>query len=271
MTGGRYTRLANGHAAQTHAAAPVPVADTSGRGTLLTPDGGIIHIPDHLDVSPDDIRGMQITNAQLSGMTHLGHEPSADMARDQGLTAAVDGFASRMGLGAPPEIVVQPVGGGRLADLPYIGSGFTREGRPYIQINAAMLGTLAPEQLKAAMAFEVDRLRNGDATPEHMAATLNDQSIAFADTFRADRAAAGPLGVNNPRVFRETLEKGDQIRRDALARAGASDLRDPEHPPLIERSGYLRMMERDQGNRRSREQHRIHILSRAAKAASNCP
>lgn len=220
--------------------------DANFRGTEMTPDGGIVRVPQNFrTVQPDEIRGLQITDAQLAQVRHLGQQYESQQPRDQQLISAVEGFARRMGMQTTPQIVVASRGLGS-QDIPDIGSGYTREGTPYIQINQAALRIWTPQQLAALMALETSRLRNGDPTAERAAAAINDPQLAFADTFRADRDAAGPMGVNNPRVLAEALAIGETYRIQMLRNAGAVDFRDPEHPPMVERQANLTIMQRNQ-------------------------
>jgi hypothetical protein len=211
-------------------AAAVTVAQ-NGRGSGLTPTG-VVEVPNDIHMTPADIRGMQASDADIAKFPRLGSAPGADKKVDERLLAAERGFSSRMGLAQPAQIIVAGTGP---EEVPGIASGFTKEGTPYIQLNNVALRTWTPEQLEGMLALETSRLRNGDAKPERMAAAANDQRLAFQDTFRADREAAGPMGTNNPRALAQALAIGEQYRVDSLRSAGATDLRDPEHPPMDQR------------------------------------
>ncbi|MGE3623417.1 MAG: hypothetical protein AB7H77_06055 [Bdellovibrionales bacterium] len=217
---------------------PSGTSKQPGRGTSLTRDGKIITIPDILHVTPDEIRHHQASDSDVETLPRLGQQPGADTKLSQRLNAAEQGFATRMGMDKPPAIRVADASPA-LRDVPYIASGYTKEGTPYIQINDAALKSWTPAQIEAGLAFETSRLRNGDGMPEHGAAASNNPAIANRDTFRADRDAAGPMGTNNPKAVREWIEIHERNRLEALSIRGAIDFREPEHPPVHERLARL--------------------------------
>ena len=194
-------------------------------------NGRVVTVP--ADLPPPDMKGLQVSNAQLQEaeakgeLPRLGNEPGAHKEADAKLAATVADVARRMGLSEAPPIYVPA---GRSDGLPVVGSGETREGKPYIVMDENAQRLFTPEQQAAVAAFETDRIKHRDSSPANVA-NIQDPKTADARTFEADRSAAGPDGTCNPDALAAALRIGEGLRLQGLKAAGEQHPGpDPEHP-----------------------------------------